>query len=88
MIYFLLPSSNIETYKNIEYKPIYDPNHSNVHYSNSLSNYLGEIKEKISHCEKDWDTYKKYTNPYEYIHSIIPQKKKSISKLKPLSRSF
>lgn len=88
MIYFTLPSSNIETYKNIEYKPIYKPDYSGVNYSSSLAHYLGEIKEKISLCEKDWDIYKKYTNPYEYIHSIIPQKKRSISKLKPLSRSF
>lgn len=88
MIYFALPSSNIETYKNIEYKSIYKNESQEVNYSNSISRYLGEIKEKISFCEKDWDIYKKYTNPFEYIHSIIPQKKRSVSKLKPLSRSF
>ena len=31
---------------------------------------------------------KKYTNPYEFIHTIIPSCKNSISKYKPLSRSF
>ena len=46
------------------------------------------IKEKINEHSKDWDIYKKYTNPYEYIHSIIPNRKKSISKHKPLSRSY
>ena len=35
-----------------------------------------------------WDTYKKYTNSYEYIHSIVPGKKKSVAKQKPLSRSY
>ena len=34
------------------------------------------------------DKYKKYTNPYEYIHSIIPNSKQAISTLKPISRSF
>jgi 23S rRNA U2552 (ribose-2'-O)-methylase RlmE/FtsJ len=46
------------------------------------------MKECLNNCEKDWDTFKKYTNPYEYIHSSIPFKKKSISKHKPLSRSY
>jgi 23S rRNA U2552 (ribose-2'-O)-methylase RlmE/FtsJ len=32
--------------------------------------------------------FKKYTNPFEYIHTIIPLKKKSVSKHKPLSRSY
>jgi hypothetical protein len=41
---------------------------------------MNEIKEKIASREKDWDVYKKYTNPYEYIHSVIPHKKRSISK--------
>ena len=56
--------------------------------SNSLSQYLYEIKEKIETRDKDWDIFKKYTNPYEYVDSQIPYKKKSISKAKPLSRSY
>lgn len=56
--------------------------------SNSLSKYLYEIKEKLEVREKDWDIFKKYTNPYEYIHSQIPFKKKCVSKYKPLSRSY
>jgi 23S rRNA U2552 (ribose-2'-O)-methylase RlmE/FtsJ len=46
------------------------------------------MKEKITSREKQWDIYKKYTNPYEYIHTIVPFKKKSVSQYKPLSRSF
>jgi 23S rRNA U2552 (ribose-2'-O)-methylase RlmE/FtsJ len=46
------------------------------------------MKECLNNCEKDWDTFKKYTNPYEYIHSLVPSKKKSIAKYKPLSRSY
>ena len=56
--------------------------------SQSLSNYLYDIKEKIHLHNDAWDEYKKYTNPYEYIHSMVPHKKKSIAKYKPLSRSY
>jgi 23S rRNA U2552 (ribose-2'-O)-methylase RlmE/FtsJ len=56
--------------------------------SNSLSSYLYEIKEKIEKREKDWDIFKKYTNPYEYVHTGVPYKKRCISKYKPLSRSY
>jgi 23S rRNA U2552 (ribose-2'-O)-methylase RlmE/FtsJ len=49
---------------------------------------LYEIKEELEKNEKDWDIFKKYTNPYEYIHSQIPQKKRCVSKYKPLSRSY
>jgi 23S rRNA U2552 (ribose-2'-O)-methylase RlmE/FtsJ len=59
-----------------------------VFLSQSLCNYMNDIKEKISSREKEWDIYKKYTNPYEYIHSIVPQKKRSVSKYKPISRSY
>ena len=38
--------------------------------------------------EKEWDIYKKYTNPYEYINTIVPNKSYSIAKYKPLSRSY
>ena len=31
---------------------------------------------------------KKYTNPYEYIHTIVPGYKTSICRYKPLSRSY
>ena len=55
---------------------------------NSLAFYLYEIKNKIKKHEKDWDIYKKYTNPYEFINTIIPGKNRCISKYKPLSRSY
>ena len=56
--------------------------------SYSLSHYLYEIKKKIEEKGTEWDVYKKYTNPYEFVHSNVPNKKKSISKYKPLSRSY
>ena len=86
MTYYLLPKTNSLFYKSIDCitseiqpKPV---------ISNSLSCYLYEIKEEIEKIEKEWDVFKKYTNPYEYIHTVIPFKKKCISKHKPLSRSY
>tara|TARA_B110000879_G_C11144604_1_gene501809 strand:- start:442 stop:1509 length:1068 start_codon:yes stop_codon:yes gene_type:complete len=56
--------------------------------SHSLARYLYEIKQRLESIERDWDIHKKYTNPYEYIHSPTPHKKKCVSKYNPLSRSF
>lgn len=86
MIYFKLPSSPKNTFENISIKT--KPNLPEVFISQSLCNYMNNIKEKISFREIEWDVYKKYTNPYEYIHSIVPQKKRSVSKYKPISRSY
>ena len=54
----------------------------------SLSIYLNNIKEEINKYETKWDIYKKYTNPYEYIHTVVPNYKFQISQYKPISRSF
>ena len=86
MAFFLLPRSNNILYKNIEYTTTEGIPISVI--SQSLCYYLYNIKEKITSREKRWDIYKKYTNPYEYIHTIVPLKKKSVSKYKPLSRSY
>ena len=56
--------------------------------SYSLCDYLSKFKKQIEVSSDAWDNIKKYTNPYEFIHTLIPGNKVSISKLKPLSRSF
>lgn len=56
--------------------------------SKSLCSYLNLMKHQIDNYTINWDVYKKYTNPYEYIHSMIPYTRQSVCKLKPLSRSF
>jgi 23S rRNA U2552 (ribose-2'-O)-methylase RlmE/FtsJ/virulence-associated protein VapD len=56
--------------------------------SKSLCAYLNSMKTQIDNYAANWDIYKKYTNAYEYIHTIIPYTKQSVSKLKPLSRSY
>ena len=86
MAFFLLPRSNNMLYENIEYTPTEGIPTSVI--SQSLCYYLYNIKEKITSREKQWDTCKKYTNPHEYIHTVVPLKKKSVSKYKPLSRSY
>ena len=54
----------------------------------TLSKYLNQIKGQIDNCSEEWDNIKKYTNPYEYIHTPYPNSKFPICKLKPLSRAF
>lgn len=86
MLYFILPKIHQNIQSNIICS-IHNENNSNTYVSQSLFYYLSYIKEKIK--DKDeWDNYKKYTNPYEYIHTIVPLKKKSVAKYKPLSRAY
>jgi len=54
----------------------------------TLSKYINDAKCHIDNREVEWSKIKKYTNPYEYIHTCIPNTKTSICKLKPISRSF
>ena len=54
----------------------------------TLHKYLNALKAQIDEQELAWDKYKKYTNPYEFIHTIIPNTRQSICTYKPLSRSF
>ncbi len=89
MTYYLLPKLYVKLTPNILDLSITDNEIEQFGINKSLQNYLNLIKKKIDLVSDNWDIYKKYTNPYEYIHSIIsPIYKFSISKLKPLSRSF
>jgi len=87
MIHFQLPRYSSNLYKDIEYCEDKEST-SKPKISNSLSHYIYEIKERIQLYDQEWDIFKRYTNPYEYIHTNVPNKKKSISKHKPLSRSY
>ena len=85
---FLIPKivdpltvENIKIYTNSDDK-------INILISETLHKYLITIKNQIDNYVDQWDLYKKYTNPYEYIHTLVPEKKTSVSKYKPLSRSF
>jgi len=54
----------------------------------TLQKYLNRLKAQIDACESAWDKYKKYTNPYEFIHTTVPNSRQAICQYKPLSRSF
>ena len=59
MSYYLLPKTNILTYKFLEC--IETQSLAEPCVSFSLANYLYEIKKKIEEKGIEWDTYKKYT---------------------------
>jgi len=87
MSYYLLPA--------ITYIPDLDKhilptvsNNNKIIINRTLHKYLSILKLKIDECEVAWDKFKKDTNPYEFIHSIIPNTRQSICTYKPLSRSF
>jgi len=65
-----------------------DEDENQIFLSKTLRSYIMNSKEKIDKYEILWDKYKKYINPYEFIHTIIPNIKQSIAKYKPLSRSY
>ena len=94
MSFFILPRIN----NNISYiidklkigfeKKEEEEEGSKIIINKTLFSYLKKVKTQIDSCQNEWDKYKKYTNPHEYIHSIIPNTKQSVCSLKPLSRSF
>ena len=86
MSFFLLPEVH-STINSISIESR-ETEKSELYISPTLSKYLSNIKQKLDEDYDIWDYYKKYTNPYEFIHTIIPNSKHSVSKLKPLSRSF
>ena len=88
MSYFLLPS--IPYNKDIVnlISQTYTNNDNNIIINKTLSMYLSKIKGQIDSKQHEWDKYKKYTNPYEYIHTTLPIRKKCVSKYIPLSRSY
>ena len=84
MTYISLPTVSNMPWKSIDCcfstaKP--DP-----YMSCSIHTYLSEIKEKINEHGEDWDTYKKYTNPYENICGKF--RGGSVCKYKPISRAY
>ena len=84
MSYFLLP----EIHHNIENINIQSNEKDKLYVSLTLNSYLNNVKKQIDENYDSWDYTKRYTNPYEFIHTVIPNTKCSVSKMKPLSRSF
>ena len=86
MIHFQLPRNAPNTYKQIH--TTFETESPKPVVSHALCNLLCDIKHRIDIKEREWDAMKRYTNPYEYIHSVVPNKRKSIASNKPLSRSY
>jgi len=86
MIVYTLPHISTPIYEFIQLA--ISTNCPNKKISHSLANFMNDIKEKIHSHETEWDTYKKYTNTYEFIHTNNPTRKRPVSKYKPLSRSY
>ena len=90
MLYFLLHQIKyILNSNNIKLKfEKYNDDSNSPYISKSLSIYLNKTKGDISNYLSNWDIIKRYTNPYEFIHTSLPQLNYSISKIKPISRAF
>jgi len=78
-------NNDIELYLKYDANKLSD---GNSYINKTLSICLNKSKGLIGSKQPEWDKFKKYTNPYEYIHTNIPSTKYPICKLKPLSRSF
>jgi 23S rRNA U2552 (ribose-2'-O)-methylase RlmE/FtsJ len=88
MFYFLLHQINQIIHPNDLKLSINNKNNTDEYVSKSIAKYLNDTKKLIDNNLLQWDNMKKYTNPYEFIHTNIPHNNFSISKLKPISRAF
>jgi len=91
--YFSLPAvdmlyNNLGEYIPLELKCTLNEKTTIPYISSSIFSHLCDIKEQIEKHQESWDNIKKFTNPYEFIHTNISGSKTNISKLRPLSRSF
>ena len=92
MSIFSLPPIHLESLLTLQ--PIFiekNDSNSQTFISSSLDNYLRNLKSQIESHPTQWDLYKKYTNPYENIHSTCSNNgniSSPVCPLKPLSRSF
>lgn len=86
MTYLSVPKNRLSLLEDLDIKAEYDNNKIFISYSMNAS--LIKHKNKINEYKNTWDTYKKFINPYEYIHTIVPGYGMSISNYRPISRSY
>lgn len=81
---------NLPIHKNaLECKHFLFENSETVYIvSHTLHEYLLKYKKQIAEHSNEWDNMKRITNPYEFIHSHVPNGRSAVAKTKPLSRSF
>lgn len=89
MSYFALPCSQFDQYVNKLIEPQFvELEKIQPVINKTLKTYITASKTQLDTCSSEWDKWKKYTNPYEYIHTQVPGGRSSVCKMKPLSRSF
>ena len=88
MTYYVLPQIEYNIKDSNLKLTILESNSEKCSKIYSLKKYLSKIKGLIDKHINDWDAIKKYTNPYEFIHTLIPGQKVSVSKIRPISRAF
>lgn len=89
MSYFSLPYiNNILHTHNFDFKIEIKKQMIHPTINKSLFNYINLIKQQIDDNIEQWDIVKRYTNPYEYIHTAVPQTNQAVSKYIPISRSY
>ena len=59
-----------------------------IFISHSLEHFLRLNKSEMDNNIELWDICKRFTNPYEYIHTNVSQHRQNVSSLSPVSRSF
>lgn len=77
----IIPSAHIQ----LKFKPM---NNASIFISHSLYYYLTVSKKKIDNNVNEWDYFKKFTNPYEYIHTPPQNNTRSVADYVAISRSF
>ena len=88
MSYYILPKNDTKIKESdIEIISSNETNFS-TSISKSVCEYLMNTKAQIDNYSLQWDNFKKYTNPYEYIHTVVPSCRTPVAKHKPLSRSY
>ena len=86
MTYLSVPKNRLSLLEELDIRAEYDNNKIFISYS--MNSSLIKHKNKINEYKNSWDTYKKFINPYEYIHTIVPGYGMSISNYRPISRSY
>lgn len=62
--------------------------HAQPEINKTYINYLLGLKSQIDGVISKWDKHKRFTNPYEFIHTQHPYLRTPICTLTPLSRSY
>ena len=88
MTYFMLPHIQYDIRPSNLKLLCKEQGNNNTSKTSSLKKYLNRIKGLIDKHISQWDNTKKYTNPYEFIHTNVPNSKNSICKINPISRAF